>query len=238
MALKREVRNVKPALELPPTVPPEGMGDFPVYCAAQWITTQGGTRTFDPSEKTIWDAAYDELKAHVRSDLVSVTGIRNGISEKIDSHIFSVSLPVDLPFAEPSFDLIVSDDLYLRSYAYSDLEQWRNGCYDSLCSGGSVVWSKLTVLKSEVANCWPFEKENRSIIRTGAPGRPTPIHLVVEEHKKRLASGTAEDLVTDESERLAEWFKETHPNLPQLKPKTIRNNIAAERRAAKFRPKL
>ena len=120
LALWPEVRKVEPVLELPPTVRPEGEGDFPLYCAVQWIATQGGTRTFDPAEKSIWDAAYDELKAHIRSGLVSVTGVRNGIPEKIDGHIFSSSLRVDHSFAEVSYDLIVSDDLYLSSYAHLD----------------------------------------------------------------------------------------------------------------------
>ena len=240
LALWPEVRKVEPVLELPPTIRPEGAGDFPLYCAVQWIATQGGTRTFDPAQKSIWDAAYDELKAHIRSGLVSVTGVRNGIPEKIDGHIFSSSLRVDHSFAEVSFGLIVSDDLYLSSYAYLDPESWHNGFDDSLRKGNSVAWSKLTVLKSEVANCWPFEKQNHNegpIIRTGAAGRPTPIHLVMAEHRSRLVSGSAEDSVTAESERLAEWLKESHPNLPQLTAKTIRNNIAAEHRAARLRPK-
>lgn len=240
MALWSEVRHVEPVLKLPPTVRPEGAGDFPLYCAVQWIATKGGTRTFDPSDGRIWDMAYDELKAHIRSGLVNVTGVRNGIPEKIDGNIFSSSLRVDHSFAEAPLGLILSDDLYLSSYAYIDAEHWRNGFDDSLRTRDGVAWSKLTVLKSEVVKCWPFEKQDWNegpIIRTGAPGRPTPIHLVIAEHRRRLGSGRAEDGVVAESERLAKWLKETHPSLPPLTSKTIRNNIAAEHRSAKLRPK-
>lgn len=240
MALWPEVRHVEPVLELPPTVRPEGAGDFPLYCAVQWIATQGGTRDFDPADESVWKAAFDDLKAHIRSGLVSVTGVRNGIPEKIDGHTFSSSLRVDHSFAEASFDLILSDDLYLSSFAYLDPEHWHNGFDDSLRNRDRVEWSKLTVLKSEVAKSWPFHEKDQdtgSIIRTGAAGRPTPIHLVKAEHRRRLISGTAQDSVTAESERLAEWLSQAHPNLPRLTPKTIRNNISTEHRAAKLRPK-
>lgn len=220
--------KVERVLELPPTVRPEGAGDFPLYCAAQWIVTQGGNRIFDPSEKSVWDAAYDELKARIRSGLISVTGIRNGSPEKIGDHIFSSSLRVDLPFADASFDLIVSDELYLSSYAYIDPEHWHDGFDDSLKSCNTVVWSKLTVPKSEVANCWPFKNP----IRTGKPGRPSGMHLIKEQHRKRIERGEIESSVGMEAKHLEYWYA-TQPALPPVHADRIENEIREAHRAAK-----
>ena len=229
---KLKVRKIEPARELPPTVRPEGAGDFPLYCAAQWIATHGGTRSVDPADQSVWNAAYDELKAQIRSGVVSVTGVQNGVPEKIDGHIFSSALRVDYPFAEASFDLTVSDELYLRSYAYLDPEYWDNGFDDSLCIRNGIVWSKLTVLKSEIANCWPFEGP---IIRTGAPGRPSPMHLVLEEHQKRIERGEIKREVSREAKHLEHWFKNAHPGWPQPKAGSIENRI--RQRTVKPKPR-
>jgi hypothetical protein len=233
-----QMPHAQPAIQLPPTVRPHGPGDFPLYCAAQWIATQGGTRSFDPADASIWDAAFEELKAHIASGHVSVTGLRNGKSEKIEGHIFSSALRVSHPFSDEPLDLILSDELYLSSCAYLDAEHWHKGFNDSLQTRAGAEWSKLTVLKSDVAKSWPFadvkhDRDEVSVFRTGAPGRPTPIHLIVAEHRRRLDNGKAEISVTAEAEHLAGWFKLAHPNAPPLAPKTIQNRIRAEHRAAK-----
>ncbi len=238
LALWPERHHVRLTNQLPPTVRPDGPGDFPLYCAAQWIATQGGTRSFDSADTPIWDAAFEELKAHIASGHVSVTGVRNGKPEKIEGHIFSSALRVGHPFSDEPLELILNDELYLSTCAYIDAEHWHKGFNDSLQARGGAEWSKLTVLKSEVAKCWPFsdvkqEQNKAPAFRTGAPGRPTPIHLIVVEHRSRLASGKAEISVTAEAENLADWLKSTHPDAPSLTPKTIQNRIRAEHRAAK-----
>jgi len=102
----------------------------------------------------------------------------------------------------------LGDELYLCSYSFIDHEHWQKGFDDSLKIGAEIEWSKVMVLKSDVAKIWPFSasahhQDSSPSIRTGAPGRPTPMHLIVAEHRKRLASGKAEMNVTAESERLA-----------------------------------
>lgn len=243
MTLWPERRRSDPETEprLPPTIRPDGPGYFPLYCASQWIATQGGVRKFIPTDTAIWNAAYSELAARIASGHVKVTGVRNGIREEIDGHIFA-SLRVDHPFVDTSFDLILSEELYLCSYPYVDDEHWHNGFDDSLQTRAGTQWSKLMVLKSDVAQFWSFVtdvkiQDSSPAFRTGAPGRPTPMHLVVAEHRNRLATGKAEMRVVAESERLAAWLKETHPHLPTLTSKTIRNKISAAHRMAGQRPK-
>jgi hypothetical protein len=111
-------------LQLPPTVKPDGPGYFSLYLAAQWIATQGGIRDFSPTDIPIWDAAFQELNARIASGEISVTGIRNGIRQKIEGHIFA-SLRVDHPFLDTPLNLILSEELYLCSYPYVDEEYWQ-----------------------------------------------------------------------------------------------------------------
>jgi len=69
--------------------------------------------------------------------------------------------------------------------------------------------------------------------RSGAPGRPTSIQLVRLEFQRRVANGELEGSVTREAEHLSCWLATRHPGEPQLKPKSIKNNISAEYRAAR-----
>lgn len=243
LTLWPEIHHVQPVAQLPPSVKPDGPGDFPLYCAAQWIATQGGSRSFDPADTSIWDAAFEELKAHIASGEVSVTGVRNGKPEKIEGRIFSSALKFGYPFSDEPLDLILSDELYLSPCGYTDAEHWHKGFNDSLQTRNGAEWSKLTILKSDVAKYWPFAIEAQQqdapppVFRTGAPGRPTPMHLVVAEHALRLKNRKAEVSVVAEAERLANWLKKMHPHLPPLTPKTIRNKISAAHRTARQSPK-
>jgi hypothetical protein len=223
---------VKVEYSLPETTKPEGSGYFPLYCAAQWIATKGGHSQFDPEDAAIWENAFRQLLNAISSDLVRVTGVRKGVREKIDGHIFA-SLNVDYPYSQASISLILAEELYLSSSPYIDEEHWHRGFNDSLQDRSGARWLKLMVLKSDVAKAWPFDSD---AVRTGAPGRPTPIHLVRTEHQSRIAAGLAEDNVTREAAYLANWLSETHPTVPQLKAKTIANNIRDNHRMAK-RPK-
>jgi hypothetical protein len=114
--------------KLPPAVAPEGPGYMPLYCAAHWIATKGGSVEFDTGTTPIWRKAYAELLARIASSEVSVTGVRDGIGEKLDPHLFA-SVPVDYPFSNAPTELILSDELYLSSCAYINDEQWRGGLY-------------------------------------------------------------------------------------------------------------
>lgn len=67
---------------------------------------------------------------------------------------------------------------------------------------------------------------------TGAPGRPTSIHLVEAEFERRTKKNLTASTLKEESEILAEWLRETHPCAPRATPKTIANNISREHRAA------
>lgn len=77
---------------------------------------------------------------------------------------------------------------------------------------------------------------------TGAPGRPSSMHLVVLKLRERAKAGRLETTVKGEAAALAAWFKANHPDKAPPTAKTIENNIRAEYRHLRARksnpPKL
>jgi hypothetical protein len=144
--------------KLPPLVPPEGPGYMPLYCAAQYIATRGGTVEIDPNELSVWQGAFEQLLTRIASGEVTTIGVRDGAREKLEAHMFA-SIRVAFPFqCPPPLDLLGSEELYLWSSFYIDEEEWQSGWNDALETRYGVKWSKLMVLKSDVARCWPRER--------------------------------------------------------------------------------
>jgi hypothetical protein len=69
--------------------------------------------------------------------------------------------------------------------------------------------------------------------RTGAPGRPSSMHLIVNELSARISAGNLEDTVTKQADTLSTWLSENHPAAPKPLPKSIKNKIASLFREAK-----
>ena len=63
--------------------------------------------------------------------------------------------------------------------------------------------------------------------RTGAPGRPTLMHLVEAEMRRRAESGGTCASLADEAVVLEEWCKHQHPTFPTPTAKTISNRLRA-----------
>jgi hypothetical protein len=214
-------------LELPPLVKPEGPGYMPLYCAAQWIATRGGTADIDPSDLSAWEDAFAQLLAGIASEQVTITGICNGERKKLEGHLFA-GIRVDYPFHDTPIELLTSEELYLSSRVYIDEVQWHKDSNDSLETSRGCEWSKLMVVRSQVAQYWPFSAALAR--RTGAPGRPSSMDLVEAEHRARWDRGEAKPSIGAEAPILSEWLKIKHPNEPQLKPKSIANRLRYEHR--------
>ena len=144
-----------PPLIMPETRPPIGPGYMPLYCAAQWIATTRRKATFDPNDETIWKEAFDELLARISSEQVKAIGMRNGQRELVPAHHFA-ACRVDYPFSNAPMELVLSEELYLQSYPYVDEQHWNSGFDDSLRDRRGERWSRLMVLKEDVARIWHF----------------------------------------------------------------------------------
>lgn len=72
---------------------------------------------------------------------------------------------------------------------------------------------------------------------TGAPGRPTSMHLIEAEFERRAVSRQLAAAVSREAAALHEWMKQTHPGLPLPLPHTIENKIRGDYRRSKLSEK-
>ncbi len=218
------------AVVLPATMSPHGAGYMPLYCAAQWIATEGGTLNIDPDKMPVWREAYAELLSRIASDEVVVTGVTGGERAKLDGFLFA-SMAVDYPFAEADMDLMFSEQLHLVSYPYIDEEHWRNGIDDSLRDRSGKRASQLMVLKADVARCWPFkEKREPPETHSGAAGRPSAMHFVEAEYARRRAIGELRGGIGAVAAELAMWAKNTHPRLRTPTARTIANVLRERHR--------
>jgi hypothetical protein len=207
---------------------PEGGGYMPLYCAAQWIATEGGSISFDPCNEGVWKTAYEQLLARIASEEIKVIGIREGERQPVPGFHFA-GCRVSYPFVEEPFELLLSDYLYLSSFAYLDEKHWLKGHDDSLQNRRGRQWGRLMVLKSDVAKFWSFgsSSESTAPLRTGVPGRPSSIHLVEGEFETRCARNEVEDSLAEEAEVLLAWLRNEYPNSPRPTAKTIKNRLRA-----------
>ena len=68
--------------------------------------------------------------------------------------------------------------------------------------------------------------------RTGAPGAPSSMHIIIEElHRRAGGDEMIRASIKAESEALASWFKDRHPTLRLPTAKTIRNQIGGLHRS-------
>lgn len=211
-------RPVENPLSLPPLVRPDGDGFMPLYCAAQWIATEGGTIDFPPEDPVRWQVAYDALLGAISADKVRVVGMRGGARDKIDGHVFA-GIQVDHPFHNADLALTMGNEVYLRSYAYLDEQHWRNGFDDALVLRTEDKWTQLMVEKTGVRELWPFDAPLPP--KSGTPGRPSSSHLFMAEMARRASSGLLEQSLAAESRYLSGWVAQHHPQMPQAKPKAI-----------------
>jgi hypothetical protein len=82
----------------------------------------------------------------------------------------------------------------------------------------------------------PVPGGSPEISATGAPGRPTSMHVVRDEHARRLMSGAAKAAVSAEASHLADWFRAAYPKAPSLTAKTIENAIREAHRQPRPNP--
>jgi hypothetical protein len=99
------------------------------------------------------------------------------------------------------------------------------------CTNQRLLPEKIKEISSNV------RPEQPDLARNGAPGRPSYMHLVEDEFKRRRDAGLLEPSVTKEAAALAAWFRTAYPKVSPLKPKSISNRLWDLYRAAKPSPR-
>ena len=237
MAIWQPNRIEERGLELPATMPPDGPGYMPLYCAAQWIATHGGTVRFEPTYMPIWENAYTQLLARIASNEVSITGMRDGMRQKMEGLLFA-AISASYPFIDTSIELLLGDEMYLLSYTYLDAEHWKKGFDDSLQDRQGTKWSKLLVLKADVARWWTFKNEHvLPETHSGAPGRPSAMHLIEAEYDALIERGEAKGRISEVASELETWAKATYPNLRLPTAATTANRLRHKHRLSSKSPR-
>ena len=84
-----------------------------------------------------------------------------------------------------------------------------------------------------------IENEPEGPQKTGAPGRPSSMGIVLAEFERRRLGKACESSREAEANALAAWLRRTHPTLPPLTAKSIRNKLPTDFQPYnRHRPKL
>jgi hypothetical protein len=84
-------------------------------------------------------------------------------------------------------------------------------------------------LDEYIDHMWPSPV---AVPKTGAPGRPSSMHLILAEFQRRLANQLTEPSREAEAKWLAAWLTTAHPTAHPCTAKTIKNRLPST-----FRPK-
>ncbi|MBF0561000.1 MAG: hypothetical protein HQL37_03070 [Alphaproteobacteria bacterium] len=68
---------------------------------------------------------------------------------------------------------------------------------------------------------------------TGAPGKPSSMHLVEAEFERRCAAGTLAPTLKEQARLLEDWFRRQYPETQPVTAKTIENRLRDTFRRAK-----
>lgn len=79
--------------------------------------------------------------------------------------------------------------------------------------------------KSTVEKYLQGTAEDIGLSKTGAPGRPSSMHIIESEFQRRKEDGAVENSLNAESEHLESWFKKQHPDKQPVTAKTIANRL-------------
>ena len=201
--------------KLPELVKPDGAGYMPLYCAAHWIATRGGSQEINPLDEAIWREAFKDLRDRIASGDVKVVGERpDGVSEDISGAHFA-SCSVDYPFSDRRRldfnDRVLGNEFCLVSRPYIDDEYWRRGFDDRLENRRGVRWRRLQARKADVARCWSFATAqdhgtgapptHTPAVQPTQPGERTPRKLPLRERARRALDELYPNGVPDQTSK-------------------------------------
>ena len=219
------------SMRMPDIVAPTGTGDMSLFDAAAWIATRGAEIPVGQVEAVEWARSFAALLDQIRSGGATVTGFRAGEREEIKPAQFA-GVILEHPLGEMHDGLPKREDIYLRCFPQIGEGHWQGKAGNSLGPRMGSGWSALLIPMREVARTWPFALSlpDREPVpgHTGAPGRPSSMSLVTAKFRERCESSAAKPKLAEEAAELSNWLTASHPEWPQLKPKTISNSIRGE----------
>jgi hypothetical protein len=101
---------------------------------------------------------------------------------------------------------------------------------------GGTQFEQMLFPSAAVLAIWPMPgtaQIESTAPKSGAPGRPSSMHLIEQEFQRRVAEGKIEGRLSQQARVLADWQKATHPDQPNATPKTIENRIRSAFRRAR-----
>jgi hypothetical protein len=125
-------------------------------------------------------------------------------------------------------DLKISRD---RQHVIGNARYRLNRRHGPAGGGYGLLEAEPSIARKDIDRCYPRptnqggEAPESEVTSTGAPGRPTSMHLVLAEFARRHKAGQTEPSRTGEGEALAAWLKKKHSKCPQPTAKTISNNL-------------
>lgn len=135
----------------------------------------------------------------------------------------------------------MSGDQFLKCYSNSWFEYIETS---GASSKAPPIWGPISIRRSEQktltkvtlaageVDSW-IASLRRSVAptRTGAPGRPSSAHLVLEEMKRLHERGELPSTLAETARVLERWLKANNPSAPPMKAHSIENTIREDWRA-------
>lgn len=97
-------------------------------------------------------------------------------------------------------------------------------------------WTAVQVIPIDT-EAFGDETDTSVPLSTGAPGRPSSMHLIEREFRRRAELGLLDPNLTAQAKALAEWVKENHPKAPPATANTIANRLRPLYRSLKGKTK-
>ncbi len=186
----------------------------------------------------LWRSYYNDYLEALISDLWSQRFVDDDGQSRVFYLYLSGKLAPESSSRREVWDIIPKD---YRPRIVRDVPEYKPPPWELLAAAKLEDYDYKTVhrlfenlaLSEADARAWMdrYDEEKPSVepdpYRTGAPGRPSIMHLILDEFRRR-ANGNDTELkptLAAEARSLRDWAAEKHPKAPKTSARTIENKI-------------